>query len=261
MPTSNALALDSSGTASSAPGASELPEVLLSEGSTGPEVQRLQSVLVRLGCLSGQADGDFGPKTKQALMRFQRDWRLTPDGTYGPGTRAALLKALVPVKKPAVVSKPSRNHESRNGVAIDAIVLHHTATNSVKVDLATLRQVQVPSRVSAHYLVGPDGTVYQLVPDKLVAWHAGRSSLHGQTEPTVNARSLGIEITNDGTGVTPFTEEQYLALEQLVPYLARRYGVPKENILGHRDVAPGRKTDPADNFDWARIRRAVDAVL
>ncbi|HYO56025.1 peptidoglycan recognition protein family protein [Archangium sp.] len=262
MPTtSNATALGFSGTASSAPGDSDLPEVLLSEGSKGPEVQRLQSVLVWLEYLSGKADGDFGPKTMQALTRFQRDWRLTPDGTYGPATRAALLKALVPVKKPSVVSKPSRNHESRNGVAIDAIILHHTATNSARVDLATLRWVQGNSRVSAHYLVGPDGTIYQLVPDKMAAWHAGRSSLHGETEPTVNARSIGIEITNDGTGLTPFTEEQYRALEQLVPYLARRYGVPKENILGHRDVAPGRKTDPADNFDWARIRRAVDAVV
>lgn len=260
MATSNATALGSSRSASS-PGTSELPEVLLSEGSKGPEVQRLQSVLVRLGYLRGKADGDFGPKTKQALTRFQRDWRLTADGEYGPRTRAALLKALVPVKKPPVVSKPSRNHESRRGVPIDAIILHHTATNSARVDLATLRWVRGSNRVSAHYLVGPDGTVYQLVPDSEAAWHAGRSALHGEAEPGVNARSLGIEITNDGTGQTPFTEAQYRALEQLVPYLARRYGVPKQNILGHRDVAPGRKTDPADNFDWVRIRRAVDAAV
>lgn len=261
MATSNAPALGSSGNASSTSGTSELPEVLLSEGGQGPDVQRLQSVLIRLAYLSGKADGDFGPRTKEALTRFQRDWRLTADGQYGPQTRAALLKALVPVKKPAVVSKPSRNQESRKGVAIDAIILHHTATNSARVDLATLRWVRGSNRVSAHYLVGPDGTVYQLVPDSQVAWHAGRSSLHGETEPSVNARSIGIEITNDGTGQTPFTEAQYQALEQLVPYLARRYLVPKRNILGHRDVAPGRKTDPADNFDWARIRLAIDAAL
>ncbi|HYO64572.1 MAG TPA: N-acetylmuramoyl-L-alanine amidase [Archangium sp.] len=224
-------------------------------------MQRLQAVLIQLGYLSGKADGDFGPKTQLALTRFQREWRLTPDGEYGPRTRAALLKALVPVNKPPIVSKPSRNQESRRGVPIDAIVLHHTSTNSARVDLATLRWVRGTNRVSAHYLVGPDGTVYQLVPDNLTAWHAGRSSLHGQTEPSVNARSIGIEITNDGSGQTPFTEEQYRALEQLVPYLARRYRVPRENILGHRDVAPGRKTDPADNFDWARIRRAIDAAV
>ncbi|OJT19035.1 hypothetical protein BO221_36575 [Archangium sp. Cb G35] len=258
MATSNASALGASGSASSS---SPLPEGPLSEGSKGPDVQRLQAVLIQLGYLSGKADGDFGPKTKQALTRFQRDWRLTQDGGYGPRTRAALLKALVPVKKPPVVSKPSRNQASRGGVAIDAIVLHHTGTNSARVDLATLRWVRGNNRVSSHYLVGPDGTVYQLVPDSMTAWHAGRSSLHGDTEPSVNARSIGIEITNDGTGQTPFTEAQYRALEQLVPYLARRYWVPKENILGHRDVAPGRKTDPADNFDWARVRRAVDAAV
>ncbi|WNG62024.1 N-acetylmuramoyl-L-alanine amidase [Archangium gephyra] len=258
MATSNASALGASGSASSS---SPLPEGPLSEGSNGPDVQRLQAVLIQLGYLSGKADGDFGPKTKQALTRFQRDWRLTQDGEYGPRTRAALLKALVPVKKPPVVSKPSQNQASRQGVAIDAIVLHHTGTNSVRVDLATLRWVRGTNRVSSHYLVGPDGTVYQLVPDSQTAWHAGRSSLHGDTEPSVNARSIGIEITNDGTGQTPFTEAQYRALEQLVPYLARRYQVPKENILGHRDVAPGRKTDPADNFDWARVRRSVDAAV
>lgn len=261
MATSNAPALGSSGSATTPPGGPELPEAVLSQGSKGPDVQRLQAALIRLTYLSGTADGDFGPRTKDALTRFQRDWRLTPDGEYGPQTRTALLKALVPVKKPVVVSKPSRNQESRRGTPIDAIILHHTATNSARVDLATLRWVRGSNRVSAHYLVGPEGTVYQLVPDSQAAWHAGRSSLHGETEPSVNARSIGIEITNDGTGQTPFTEAQYRALELLVPYLARRYRVPKQNILGHRDVAPGRKTDPADNFDWARIRRAVDAVV
>jgi N-acetylmuramoyl-L-alanine amidase len=158
------------------------------------------------------------------------------------------------------VSRPSPNHEPRQGVDIDVILLHHTGTNLVTVDLATLRRSRGGSRVSAHYLLAPTGTLYQLVADHEAAWHAGASSLRGATEPSVNLRSIGIEITNDGTGQTPFTPEQYLMLERLVPYLARAYKVPKENILGHRDVAPGRKTDPADNFDWARVRRAVDEV-
>ncbi|WP_239014693.1 peptidoglycan recognition protein family protein [Archangium violaceum] len=241
-------------------GSPDLPDVPLSEGDKGSEVQRLQSVLIRLKYLGGRVDGDFGPKTKAALARFQRDWRLTPDGTYGPETCIALQKALTPVHKPAVVSRPSPNFESRNGVDIDAIVLHHTGTNRVSVDLATLRS-RGSRRVSSHYLIAPTGTVYQLVPDYRAAWHAGVSSLHGVTQPSVNSRSIGIEITNDGTGLTPFTEAQYHALERLVPYLARTYKVPKENIVGHRDVAPGRKTDPADNFEWVRVRRAVDAVL
>jgi len=245
----------------SSPASSSLPEGELHEGDQGAEVQRLQTVLVRLQYLSTRADGDFGPKTKAALQAFQGDWRLTPDGVYGPGTRAALLKALVPVYKPAVVSRPSPNHEPRRGTDIDVILLHHTGSNRATVDLATLRMGSGPNRVSAHYLVAPGGTLYQLVPDSRAAWHAGVASLRGETKPSVNLRSIGIEITNDGSGKTPFTEEQYRVLERLVPYLARTYRVPKENILGHRDVAPGRKTDPADNFDWACVRRAVDAVL
>lgn len=257
---SNAVDLGSAGSASGGASGNELPEALLSEGSQGVPVQLLQSVLIRLKYLGGRADGDFGPMTKQALTCFQRDWRLAADGTYGPETRTALLKALVPVFKPPVVSRPSPNFESRNGVPIDVIVLHHTGTNTVTVDLATLCYARGNERVSAHYLLAPTGTLYQLVPDSKAAWHAGVSSLRGVTEPSVNLRSIGIEITNDGSGQTPFTEAQYRTLEQLVPYLARTYRVPRENILGHRDVAPGRKTDPADNFDWARVRRAVDAV-
>lgn len=121
-------------------------------------------------------------------------------------------------------------------------------------DLATLRWVRGSNRVSAHYLVGPEGTVHQLVPERLAAWHAGRSSLHGELAPSANARSIGIEITHDGTGRTPFTEAQYRALEQLVPYLARRYGVPKRMLArpscrlpgsarcsGHRPYLHGRR--------------------
>lgn len=256
MAPSNAAASVLSGS----PAAPELPPGPLSEGSQGPEVKQLQAVLIQLGYLSGKADGGFGPRTKQALTRFQTDWRLEADGTYGPATCEALTKALVPVKKPAVVWRASPNFEPRHGVDVDVIVLHHTGSNRITVDLATLRDARGSNRVSAHYLIAPGGTVYQLVADAQAAWHAGVSSLRGETVPSVNARSIGIEITNDGTG-TPFTEAQYRALERLVPYLARTYRVPKENILGHRDVAPGRKTDPADYFDWARVRRAVDAVL
>lgn len=160
--------------------------------------------------------------------------------------------------KPAVVSKPSPNFGSRKGTAIDAIIVHHTASNSVESDLKTL--TSAAAQVSSHYLLGPDGTLYQLVDDAMRAWHAGESAIRGQKKPDVNSRSIGIEITNDGKGKTPFTEAQYLVLEKLVPYLVRAYNIPMENILGHRDVAPGRKVDPADNFDWSRVRRAVEVA-
>src|SRR6185295_9305376 len=103
---------------------------------------------------------------------------------------------------------------------------------------------------SAHYVIAKDGTIFQLVQDEMRAWHAGTpAKLHGE-ESDVNSRSIGIEITNEGQGHTPFTEAQYQALEALVPWLARTYNVPVTNLVGHKDVAlpVGRKHDPAENF-------------
>jgi len=161
------------------------------------------------------------------------------------------------VTKPDVVWKPSPNFSSRGGADIDSVVLHHTASNNTAADLATLRSRS--AEVSAHYLIGRDGKIYQLVKDGMKAWHAGVSALRGDSSPSVNARSIGIEITNAGDGRTPFTERQYKALEQLVPWLMKTYKVPMQNLVGHKDVAlpKGRKIDPAANFDFARIRRAV----
>ena len=161
------------------------------------------------------------------------------------------------VEKPPVIWKPSPNESSREGADIDTVVLHHTASNNTAADLATLRSRS--AEVSAHYLIGRDGKIYQLVKDGRKAWHAGVSALRGDTSPSVNARSIGIEITNAGDGRTPFTEKQYQALEKLVPWLMKTYKVPMQNLVGHKDVAlpRGRKIDPAENFDFARIRAAV----
>ncbi len=264
------------------------PPAGLERGSNGPAVKQLQSALVKLGYMSQEqmntGPGVYGPKTEESVKKFQSAWKLGVDGEYGPKTKAALEKALAgqkpPVSTPAPapapapapggpgkVTKPdmkwvpSANFSSRGGADIDTIVLHHTASNNVQGDLNALTKPNGDKSVSAHYLIGKDGTIYHLVDDKMTAWHAGKSSLRGDTSPSVNNRSIGIEITNDGSGKTPFTEAQYRALEQLVPYLAKTYNVPMKNILGHRDVAPGRKVDPADNFDWGRIRRATDAVI
>ena len=258
------------------------PPAGLERGSNGPAVKQLQSALVKLGHLTqaqmNTGPGVYGPATEAAVKSFQSQWKLGVDGEYGPKTKAAMDKALAGqkpptstpttptnppstggVKKPDMKWVPSANFSSRGGADIDAIVLHHTASNNEAGDLATL--TKKGTDVSAHYLIGQDGTIYHLVDDKMAAWHAGVSKLHGDTSPSVNARSLGIEITNDGSGKTPFTEAQYKALEKLVPYLAKTYNVPMKNILGHKDVAPGRKVDPASNFNWDRIRRATDAVI
>jgi N-acetylmuramoyl-L-alanine amidase len=153
-------------------------------------------------------------------------------------------------KPPVVTSYESPNHNSRNGTPIDAIVIHHTGSDNCS---GTLSWLKNPSaQASAHYVIDKDGTIYQMVGDDKRAWHAGQGSIPGNPGD-VNSRSLGIEIVNAGDGKTPFTDAQYASLSQLTAHLQQEYDVPQQNILGHKDVSPGRKTDPAENFDWNRL--------
>jgi N-acetylmuramoyl-L-alanine amidase len=248
----------------------------LKKGAQGPQVKQLQDALVQLKYMTAAqvstGPGTFGEKTEAAVKKFQADHKLPTTGYYGEMTHAALKKELAKTqgpkpteptpskpgvfKKPPVTQAPSPNFDSRNGADIDTIVLHHTGTNNGKGDLNHMR---TPSaKVSAHYMIDQDGKIYQLVDDQKRAWHAGPSQLHGK--PTdVNGRSIGIEIVNDGSGKTPFTEAQYKSLTQLTGFLKQEYKVPMENIVGHKDVAvpKGRKSDPAANFDWSRLRKGI----
>jgi AmpD protein len=103
-------------------------------------------------------------------------------------------------------------------------------------------------RVSAHFFVRRTGEIIQFVPCGRRAWHAGRSRWRGRTR--CNDFSIGIEL--EGTDTRPYTERQYARLVALAAALARRY--PIAAIVGHSDVAPGRKTDPGPAFDWRRLR-------
>jgi N-acetylmuramoyl-L-alanine amidase len=180
------------------------------------------------------------------------------------------------VYKPEVIEHPSPNYsERKKGVRVDTVLLHHTASPSDALGTRnTLNWMcNRMARVSAHYLVGHAGDIYRLVPESKKAWHAGKGRLPWESCPEYdfNHRSIGIEIVNPGDGKTPFTEAQYRALAWLVPDVCKRLGsiatirpqrayrdpTDMVYVLGHRDVAPGRKTDPADNFDWGRIREAL----
>lgn len=103
-------------------------------------------------------------------------------------------------------------------------------------------------RVSAHFLVRRDGEIVQFVSTAQRAWHAGVSSWRGRER--CNDFSLGIEL--EGCDSLAFRVEQYEALARLIAVLTRRY--PIGEVVGHFDVAPGRKTDPGPCFDWPRLR-------
>ncbi|WP_299792348.1 N-acetylmuramoyl-L-alanine amidase [uncultured Marivita sp.] len=112
------------------------------------------------------------------------------------------------------------------------------------------------AQVSAHYVIGPDGTVWQLVDEADRAWHAGAGAWGPVTD--VNSRSIGIEIAN--TGSTPFAAKQMDALDTLVAAIMARHAIPPERVIGHSDMAPGRKIDPGARFDWRRLARQGLAI-
>lgn len=106
-------------------------------------------------------------------------------------------------------------------------------------------------RVSAHFLVRSDGALLQFVPCQLRAWHAGASSWRGRER--CNDFSIGVEL--EGTDIRPYTARQYERLARLVRALRSRY--PIDDLAGHSDIAPGRKTDPGAAFDWPRLHALV----
>jgi N-acetylmuramoyl-L-alanine amidase len=156
---------------------------------------------------------------------------------------------------PAVVDRPSPNHNARpKGQPVDILLLHYTDMVSAKAALTRLTDRL--ARVSAHYCVDEDGKVYRLVPEQRRAWHAGIGYWAGAAD--INARSIGIELVNPGhtCGYRPFPEAQMRALEDLAQGILARHPIPAHRVLGHSDVAPARKIDPGELFDWQRLARA-----
>lgn len=107
------------------------------------------------------------------------------------------------------------------------------------------------AQVSCHYVIARDGQVTQLVQEDQRAWHAGAGEWRGQGD--INSRSIGIEL--DNAGDHPFPEPQMAALELLLKGILQRWSINLGNVIGHSDMAPGRKTDPGPRFDWTRLAR------
>jgi len=152
------------------------------------------------------------------------------------------------------VDMPSPNHDDRGGSAIDMLVLHYTGMKTAKDALARL--CDPAAKVSAHYTVDEDGTIYAHVPEARRAWHAGVSSWAGATD--INARSIGIELVNPGHeyGYRDFRDAQIEALITLCHGILLRHPIPSARVLGHSDVAPARKEDPGERFPWQRLAKA-----
>ena len=153
------------------------------------------------------------------------------------------------------VQRPSPNHGPRpDGSPIDMLILHYTGMLTTEQALQRLCEPQ--AKVSAHYLIDEDGTVLQLVDEDRRAWHAGQASWAGESD--INSCSIGIELVNPGHafGYRPFPETQMRALEVVCLEILAHHPIPTHRVLGHSDVAPGRKEDPGELFDWPRLARA-----
>lgn len=170
-------------------------------------------------------------------------------------------------------SRPSPNHGARDG-PVDLVVLHYTGMWSAAAALDRLTDPHpvagryappgAPAaepdallpRVSSHYVVDEDGSVYALVPEDKAAWHAGVSSWKGRTG--CNARSVGVEIVNGGHefGLPDFPDVQIEAVIALTRAIMARHGVPPTGLVGHSDIAPARKADPGEKFPWKRLADA-----
>jgi N-acetylmuramoyl-L-alanine amidase len=127
------------------------------------------------------------------------------------------------------------------------VILHHTTNANVEQSLRVL--TDPARRVSAHYLIGRDGRIIELVEPGARAWHAGDSYWGGHSD--INSASIGIEIDNNGR--EPFPDSQMEALLSVLAEIKARFNIPTANFIGHSDIAPGRKVDPSRYFPWKRL--------
>lgn len=146
------------------------------------------------------------------------------------------------------VASPNWNERK---LPVSMVVLHYTGMKSA--DEALERMCDPEAEVSAHYMIDEEGIVTLLVPEDKRAWHAGRSYWRGETD--INSASVGIELVNPGHewGYRPFPEPQMDALLPLLADIMDRHDIPRANVVAHSDIAPARKQDPGEYFDWNRL--------
>lgn len=150
---------------------------------------------------------------------------------------------------------PSPNYDQRTGGCVDCIVFHATATDRLNPVINEFKNKR--SELSAHYIVGKDGTIVQMVPLECRAWHAGVSSYNGKRN--VNDFSIGIELVNLNDGKDKYTDAQYRSLVKIIHQIRSKCEISNDHIVSHANIAIpyGRKSDPA-GFDWKKFYTLLD---
>ena len=137
--------------------------------------------------------------------------------------------------------------------SIKFVIIHYTGMQS-EIE-AIKRLTNIKSKVSCHYFISRQGKITQIIDDKKIAWHAGKSKW--KSYQNLNENSIGIELANKGHefGYQNFTEKQIISLINLCTILKKKYLIKRENFLGHSDIAPLRKLDPGEKFPWKRLSK------
>lgn len=233
-------------------------------GVEGPTLTLLWIALVLLACSGGRESVRSDAGARRARDEFRQNPVVRPclalplaavAPCLGRGARslivamfaAALLCGCAPLPPKGATKaswQPSPNFDQRRP---NLVIIHHTGDDTLEQALRTLSSPE--RKVSAHYLIGRDGRIVQLVDESDRAWHAGKSWWAGFTD--INSVSLGIELDNNGR--EPFADAQIDSLLELLADIRQRHHVPPANFIGHADVAPARKDDPSRFFPWQRL--------
>ena len=152
-----------------------------------------------------------------------------------------------------IVTNLSPNHSKkiRPKKRIKFVIIHYTGMQS---EIESIKRLKNPRyKVSCHYLINRRGNIIQMVREKFIAWHAGKSKW--KKVVNLNSNSIGIELVNKGHkfGYEPFCSAQIKSLIKLCKSLKKKYAIEKENFLGHSDISPLRKIDPGEKFPWKKL--------
>ena len=151
------------------------------------------------------------------------------------------------------LNSPNFSKKSRNNSAIKYIIIHYTGMQSRRASINRLLSLR--HKVSCHYLIDRKGIIIQMVNDKNVAWHSGKS--RWKKIKNLNESSIGVELVNKGhrLGYEKFPKNQIKSLEILCKKLIKKYRINNKHILGHSDIAPLRKKDPGEKFPWYKLSK------